>query len=286
MTVASDYTITRIEIVGEANGSATLSSNPSGLSGKVWTGSATSVTFTAGTEKHYRFQKLNITYLAPGSAVTTYSVNIATGIQNGSVTASKTAGIAENESVTLTVSPNSGYELESLTVDGTSVTSYVADNKYTFNMPAHNVEVSATFKSSSSVTPGEETTVEVTMTNQTATDGVISFVSNGLTFVFDKRNGGTAPTWNANSSQLRLYAKGSLTVSGKTITKIVYSYVVNKNKSGNAPSINSVAGSTNAGVWDEETTTWTSSDGDNNVMMDLGGDAGNFGFTTITVTYK
>ena len=38
--------------------------------------------------------------------------------------------------------------------------------------------------------------------------------------------------------------------------------------------------------WDEETTTWTSSDGDNNVMMDLGGDAGNFGFTKITVTYK
>ena len=281
MTVSSEYTITKIVLTGTVDASV----DGVAVSNKTWTGASNAVVFTATATN--QIKALTITYLVPGSDVpATYSVSIASGIQNGSVTASKTSGIAENESITLTVSPNSGYELESLTVDGANVTSSVADNKYTFNMPGHDVSVSASFKSSGSVTPDEETTVEVTMTSQTATEGVITFVSNGLTFTFDKRNGSTAPTWNANSSQLRLYAKGSLTVSGKTITKIVYSYVVNKSNAGKAPSINSVSGTNDAGSWDDETTTWTSSTGDNSVVMDLGGDAGNFGFTKITVTYK
>lgn len=287
LKVSSEYTITKIEIVGEPNGAATLSSNPGGLSDKVWTGSAKEVTFTAGTAKHYRFQKLNITYLGPASAVTTYSVNILNDIQNGTVSASATSGIVENDAVTLTITPDDGYELKTLTVDGTNVTSSVSsDGKYIFNMPAHDVAVSAEFMSSS-VTPGSEKTVEVVMSSQpAAVDGVLSFTQNGLTFTFDKRNGSTAPTWNSNSSQLRLYAKGSLSISGKIITKIVYTYTVNKSNSGNTPVINSVAGVNNTGSWDADTNTWSDSAGDDNVTMDLGGDAGNFGFTKITVTYK
>ena len=215
---------------------------------------------------------------------TTYSVTIATGIQNGSVTPSKTAGIAENESITLTISADSGYELETLTVDGKDVTSSVSNDKYTFSMPAHDVAVSASFKSAS-VNPGE-TTVVVTMSEQTASDGVISFTEKGLTFTFSKRTGSTNPAWNSRSSELRLYAKGSLSVSGKTITRIVYTYVENANNSGKLPTIESVTGATNAGTWDADSYTWSDSTGDNNVTMSLGGDAGNFGFTKITVTYK
>lgn len=215
---------------------------------------------------------------------TTYSVTIATGIQNGSVTPSKTAGIAENESITLTISADSGYELETLTVDGKDVTSSVSNDKYTFSMPAHDVAVSASFKSAS-VNPGE-TTVVVTMSEQTASDGVISFTEKGLTFTFSKRTGSTNPTWNSRSSELRLYAKGSLSVSGKTITRIVYTYVENANNSGKLPTIESVTGATNAGTWGADSYTWSDSTGDNNVTMSLGGDAGNFGFTKITVTYK
>jgi hypothetical protein len=215
---------------------------------------------------------------------TTYSVTIATGIQNGSVTPSKTAGIAENESITLTISADSGYELETLTVDGKDVTSSVSNDKYTFSMPAHDVAVSASFKSAS-VNPGE-TTVVVTMSEQTASDGVISFTEKGLTFTFSKRTGSTNPTWNSRSSELRLYAKGSLSVSGKTITRIVYTYVENASNSGKLPTIESVTGATNAGTWDADSYTWSDSTGDNNVTMSLGGDAGNFGFTKITVTYK
>lgn len=49
--------------------------------------------------------------------------------------------------VNLTITPNSGYELESLMVDGADVTDEVTDNIYTFTMPAYAVDVEATFKS-------------------------------------------------------------------------------------------------------------------------------------------
>ncbi len=48
--------------------------------------------------------------------------------------------------VNLTITPNSGYELESLMVDGTDVTDEVTDNIYTFTMPAYAVNVEATFR--------------------------------------------------------------------------------------------------------------------------------------------
>ena len=216
---------------------------------------------------------------------TTYSVTIADGIQNGTVTASPSSDIAPGTSVTLTISPNLGFELSSLTVDGENVTSSVSSGQYTFDMPAHDVEVSAEF-TVSSVTPGEETTVEIAMSSQTATDGVITFTQGGLTFTFSKNTGSTNPQWNDNSSELRLYPKGTLSVSGKTITRIVYEYNINPNKSGKVPSLESVVGATNEGSWDNDNTTWSDATGDSNVTMTLGGEAGNFGFTKVTVTYK
>ena len=223
LKVSSEYTITKIEIVGEPNGAATLSSNPGGLSDKVWTGSAKEVTFTAGTAKHYRFQKLNITYLGPASTVTTYSMSIANDIQNGTVTASPSSEIAEGVSVTLTITPDSGYELESLTVDGTDVTSSVTnDGKYTFTMPAHDVEVSATFRKAGSVTPGEEKTatikstwtgsVEQDLSSLTETDG-------DITALFEKKSSQNGIYHS--TSQIRVYQDNTITLTGGKISKVV-----------------------------------------------------------------
>ena len=118
-----------------------------------------------------------------GTTPTTYAVNIASGITNGTVTASKTTGIAEGESVTLTVAPATNYELESLTVDGANVTSSVSANKYTFSMPAHDVAVGATFKAASATldfTTVAELNGKVTTTSTEykghLTDAVVSFV--------------------------------------------------------------------------------------------------------------
>ena len=63
----------------------------------------------------------------------TYTVTISDGIENGTVTASKTNGITAGETITLTVTPENGEENVTVTSNA-------------FTMPNANVTVSATFK--------------------------------------------------------------------------------------------------------------------------------------------
>lgn len=119
-----------------------------------------------------------------------------------------------------------------------------------------------------------------------ATQAITDVTVDGVTATFDKASGGTAPAWNFNANEARLYAGNTLTISSasKRIVKIVYTYAVHANSSGNAPTLESVEGSSSAGTWSEATTTWTGAD--NAVTMTLGGKAGNFGFTKIVVTLE
>ncbi len=73
-----------------------------------------------------------------------YKINIiqTTG---GNVTAEKSTDIEENEQVTITATPNNGYVLDKLKVDGQDV-SVNAQNQYVLTMPNHDVTVNATFK--------------------------------------------------------------------------------------------------------------------------------------------
>lgn len=86
---------------------------------------------------------------------TTYTVttNIPTG---GSVTATPSTGLKLNDTVTVTVQPNDGYYLKSLTVGGADVTNlvtwdwywnwyYSRTGTYSFLMPSNDVSVYATF---------------------------------------------------------------------------------------------------------------------------------------------
>lgn len=80
---------------------------------------------------------------------TTYSVTVA-DTTNGTVVADKTAKVAAGETVTLTVTPAENFKLNTLnaataTVDVT-VSSTSAANKFTFEMPAADVTVTAAFK--------------------------------------------------------------------------------------------------------------------------------------------
>ncbi len=79
--------------------------------------------------------------------VAKYTVTISSGMTNGSVTADKT-NAAKDETVTLTISPASGYKLDTLAVTaegGASVAVSGTGNSRTFTMPAQDVTVSATF---------------------------------------------------------------------------------------------------------------------------------------------
>ena len=79
-----------------------------------------------------------------------YTVTIASGIANGTVTADKSSA-EKGTTVTLTLSASEGYEFSTVSVkDAGNVdvetTAVTAGSKYTFTMPESNVTVTATFK--------------------------------------------------------------------------------------------------------------------------------------------
>ena len=85
---------------------------------------------------------------SPGDSSTTYPVTLPGDVENGTVTA-KPAKAAKGKDVTLTVTPDEGYQLDKLTVtdkDGKELA--VKDNgdgTYTFSMPKGGADVKAVF---------------------------------------------------------------------------------------------------------------------------------------------
>ena len=113
-----------------------------------------------------------------GGGVTTYAVTT-NSPANGTVTVSSKSA-AKDATVTITVAPASGYQLDKLTVadkDGKGVALTDKGNgKYTFTMPASKVEVTATFKQApvTHVCPAEKyTDVDTTQWYHEGVDYVI-----------------------------------------------------------------------------------------------------------------
>lgn len=86
-------------------------------------------------------------------AETTYTVTIPDSLENGSVTASVNGSTVDSATagttITLTVTPDSGYELVELTITtetGTVSCTNNNDGTYSFEMPEGNVTIGATFK--------------------------------------------------------------------------------------------------------------------------------------------
>lgn len=87
-----------------------------------------------------------------GAGVTTYAITVQNS-KNGTVTASHKSA-AKDTAVTLTVTPDKGYVLDTLTVldsKNKAVKLTEKNGKYTFTMPAGKVEVKATFMEDNSV---------------------------------------------------------------------------------------------------------------------------------------
>ena len=85
----------------------------------------------------------NVT-VRPEFSITDYSVTVSDA-QHGAVAADHLSA-NYNNTVTLTVTPDIGYELDTLTVTGTDPTPVVGTNQWTFSMPDADVTVAATFK--------------------------------------------------------------------------------------------------------------------------------------------
>ena len=88
----------------------------------------------------------NCAHVVTSYPETYYNVNVAESIENGEVTVDPTSA-AKDDKVTVTATPNEGYELSSITVTGVTNNEAVkvADDN-TFVMIADDVTVSATFK--------------------------------------------------------------------------------------------------------------------------------------------
>ncbi|WP_294701788.1 S-layer homology domain-containing protein [uncultured Flavonifractor sp.] len=127
----------------------------------------------------------------------TYSVTISPDIQNGSVTASSVEA-HQGDTVTLTVTPSSGYVVETVQYNGQTIAPQ--NGTYAFVMPAENVIITATFKKDGGTNPGgnpggeTETryyTVEINLWHATlnqASMGNVAFDNNRLA-IYDEKTG-------------------------------------------------------------------------------------------------
>ena len=115
----------------------------------------------------------SITSKEMGPVAKVYAITIDPDIEDGSVTADKTVATA-GETVTLTVTPDKGYQLKELTV--TPDTVVITDN--TFTMPESDVEISAVFEPApltgdvaitGTARSGQTLTASVTGSNNTGT---------------------------------------------------------------------------------------------------------------------
>ena len=75
-----------------------------------------------------------------------YTVTIANPIEDGKVTVDKDSGLSEGDLVNITVTPDEGYELETLIVKDEGTNLVTMETPTSFKMPAANVNVDATFK--------------------------------------------------------------------------------------------------------------------------------------------
>lgn len=95
------------------------------------------------TEIVYVNGKLSITSLPPVIVANEYTVTVEE-TEHGTVTAEPASG-AEGTEVKLTVTPDEGYELDTITASAGELVK-VSDTEYTLKMPAENVTVTAKFK--------------------------------------------------------------------------------------------------------------------------------------------
>ena len=133
-----------------------------------------------------------------GTGATTYPITVKSA-KNGDVTASHKSA-SKGTTVTLTVDPDKGYVLDTLTVlDGKDKEIKLTEKngKYTFTMPDSKVTVAATFKASAPT--GKNPFIDVPAGSYYE-DAVIWAVDKGIT------SGTSAPTFNPNGICTRAQA--------------------------------------------------------------------------------
>lgn len=155
-------------------------------------------TFTADTTLHAVWDRRSSGGSSGGSGSSTYSVSVSS-VDNGSVSVSP-RNASEGATVTITVTPDEGYELDTLTVtdkDGNNIRlTSAGDGKYTFTMPDSRVTVNATF------TEVEDVPEQVGSFTDVNTD---DWFAEAVQYMLDNEmmNGTSATTFGPNTTTTR-----------------------------------------------------------------------------------
>ena len=142
--------------------------------------------------------KMRLDLFAGGHSVTCYKDSHMT-----TFSASSTSDVQAEATVTLTVTPADGYELDEIEVIEGGVTVTYANSAYTFEMGSSNVVLYAKTKANNKYMITEETMAclndSVTVLHQNT---VVSLTKNGVPKEISAAGGGTSVTTNAAINQL------------------------------------------------------------------------------------
>ena len=157
--------------------------------------------FTATSAAGSDSRTVTVTVVEP---VVTYTVSVASGIQNGSVS-TDVSEAPEGDTVTVTATPADGYKLEAITVNGTPI------EGNTFAMPAADVTVGATFVEKTSVTA---TYTVASKTNVTVTGTAPA----GSSAVYAQTASQVSQATSNNTIRLTLSGYNGATITGLTLS--------------------------------------------------------------------
>ena len=154
--------------------------------------------FTADTTLHAVWDHRSSGGSSGGSGSSSYAVSVSS-VSNGSVTVSP-KNASKGATVTITVAPNEGYELGSLTVtdaNGNRISlTNAGDGKYTFTMPSSKVTVTATFTAVEEI-PGQVGSFTDVNTDDWFAEAVQYMLDNEM------MNGTSATTFGPNTTTTR-----------------------------------------------------------------------------------
>ena len=159
--------------------------------------------------------------------LTMHTITATTGV-NGTISPEGSISIADGNSETFTFTPDSGYEIDTVTVDDSPVS--VTGNSYTLSNITKNTKVHVTFKKIHIPTPTPPTVIEgdnQTMTGESSNDIIFKIDADFTEFDRLEYNGATLDTANytAVSGSIIITLKGdyvkTLPVGTHTFTAIV-----------------------------------------------------------------
>ena len=180
-------------------------------------------------------RKSNGDLVMAAATVTTYTVSIADGITNGSIGVDKTSA-AEGETVTVnTITPDAGYQLESLTYTPEGGTATDITETKSFTMPASNVTVNAVFSVSTPSTP----TVTFNSEVKDASDNVIGTfaVKNGETTLSDLAEVTSGTSLTIVTSPAAGYEVDAISIKKTDNTEVEYTKTADNTYTFNMPDV-------------------------------------------------